>query len=634
MASIWIVSEDRLLPGSLAFQLEALGRITTGPPERSRFDAEPGPPDLIVLAPAAAPRAELAELERLLEFVRGIEAFRRAAPPVLYVEPDGGQPPAALMRSLVDDRPVRSVAPPIDPSDLLEMAADLLAAPSLPPSLRERARRDWVNERVGRYYAGLDLPALRHAIDPRNARRAVLLAGEPGTGCGLLARYVHGMAEPARERLVMIPARALRAGSVEQDVIERTARGRVTVYLEGLDTAEPGVQQELAHLLGQSGLLGVETIRWIGSSVRAGRLAPELRRLPWLEVPLPPLRARLDVANLARDAVAAWCEHTGRHVELDDAALEMLTHYTWPGNLAELEAVLDASLTRARGDRLHAGDLRIGTAGAGGEVGTAAAPATPPPSAEPREPMPGVRLETGEPVDLGEVEEVGVHRESPEPRPPASEPDIGEIVAPLSVEVREPLLAVRTYANLIEQRPDDADLRNELAALIEGDLGRVEESLRRLERFAGFGEPADDRVDLGSLVHAEIERRRGQMRERSLVLLEEVERGGPPARVDEEQLRFALGGLLDRALRMVPDGGDLYIGSLHRVEGADGGARHRVLIRFHSPEDVLVAPEGVPGPPMPLEVVLARSLITRMGGGFAVDASGEQDNVILIELPA
>jgi hypothetical protein len=37
---------------------------------------------------------------------------------------------------------------------------------------------------------------------------------------------------------------------------------------------------------------------------------------------------------------------------------------------------------------------------------------------------------------------------------------------------------------------------------------------------------------------------------------------------------------------------------------------------------------------MPLEVVLAKSLIARMGGAFAVDASGAQDNLILLELPA
>jgi signal transduction histidine kinase len=213
-------------------------------------------------------------------------------------------------------------------------------------------------------------------------------------------------------------------------------------------------------------------------------------------------------------------------------------------------------------------------------------------------------------------------------------PELRDILSPLAQEVREPLLAIRTYANLLEQRPNDESVRHELTSLVEGDLGRIEETLHRLERFASFGPPGAQEVDLGQLLSSEIERRRAAMRQRSLVILEELEREAPPALVDEEQLRFALGALLDRALRMVPTGGDLYVGSLHRSVGSDGRARHRVLIRFHSPEDVLVTPEGVPGPPMPLEVVLAKSLIARMGGAFAVDASGAQDNVILLELPA
>ena len=85
---------------------------------------------------------------------------------------------------------------------------------------------------------------------------------------------------------------------------------------------------------------------------------------------------------------------------------------------------------------------------------------------------------------------------------------------------------------------------------------------------------------------------------------------------------------------MVPPGGDLYVGSLHRRAGEDGQAAHRLLIRFHSPEDVLIRPADLPGGRAPIEVVLARELVERMGGVFAIDTSGSQDNVVHIELPA
>jgi DNA-binding NtrC family response regulator len=653
MASIWIVSEDSVLAGTLAFHLNALGEVASGEPERGPWKDEARAPDLLVLIGADEPSGELGGLERLLEFVRRVEPYRRSPPPVLYIEPAGGHPPASLAAALIDDRPTRTIELPLDPAELVEAAAALLDRLALPASLRERARRDWVNDRVARYYAGLDLPALRHAIDPRNASRPVLLCGEPGTGPGLVARYIHSMAEPVREGLVMIPASELAAGEVEARVLARIAGRRVTAYLENLSSVEPGAQEELGHLLGQSGLLGVEPVRWIASSERPRRLSRSLRDLPWMRVELPPLRSRPDLATLIQEWIGAWCERTGRRVEVDEAALEVLLHYGWPGNLAELDSVLTASLARLRADRLGVDALAIGSAPAPG----AAEPAEPEPDAvepsgeadtaeptveseAPEEPEPGVRFENGEPIELTEAdveepaEEPELAERADEAPPALRSPELRELLAPLTLEVREPLLAIRTYANLLEQRPNDESVRRELTSLVEGDLGRIEETLHRLERFAGFGEPQAQEVDLGQVVSSEIERRRAVMRQRSLVILEELERDAPPARADEEQLRFALGALLDRALRMVPTGGDLYVGSLHRAAEANGGARHRVLIRFHSPEDVLVTPEGVPGPPMPLEVVVAKSLIARMGGAFAVDASGAQDNLILLELPA
>ena len=667
MASIWIVSEDPVLAGTLAFHLSELGEVASGRPERGPWKEEARAPDLLVLIAADEPRGELDGLERLLEFVRRIEPYRRAPPPVLYLEPAGGHPPASLAAALIDDRPTRSLDLPLDPAELVDTAAALLDCPALPASLRERARRDWVNERMARYYAGLDLPALRHAIDPRNASRPVLLCGEPGTGTGLVARYIHSLAEPVREELVMIPASELAAGQVEAQVLARIAGRRVTAYLENVSSAERGVQEELAHLLGQSGLLGVEPVRWIASSDRPRRLSRSIRDLPWMQVELPPLRSRSDLATLIQAWVDAWCERTGRRVEIEARASEVLLSYGWPGNLAELDSVLTASLTRLRGDSLGAGALAIGSAPIPGAVDAEAEPSAAEPTAEPEvmeeaevleepevldepevpeepardeEPEAGVRFESGEPIELteGDIEELAAEPEPVELPAGVPEalrsPDLRDILSPLTLEVREPLLAIRTYASLLEQRPNDESVRNELTSLVEGDLGRIEDTLHRLERFAGFGEPEDQPVDLGQIVSSEIEHRRALMRQRSLVILEELERDAPPARADEEQLRFALGALLDRALRMVPTGGDLYVGSLHRAAEANGRARHRVLIRFHSPEDVLVTPEGVPGPPMPLELVLAKSLIARMGGAFAVDASGAQDNLILLELPA
>ena len=167
----------------------------------------------------------------------------------------------------------------------------LLDQPHRPTSLRERARRAWVARRTELFYAQIDLVELRHAVDPRNARRPVLLVGEPGSGRGILAHYIHQLAEPVRDELVVVPASSLGADS-EQRLLEQTRGRRVSVYLEGIDRVEREVQERLLQLLGSSGALGLEPIRWIASVSRARALIAPMRQLPWLHVQLPsPARA-------------------------------------------------------------------------------------------------------------------------------------------------------------------------------------------------------------------------------------------------------------------------------------------------------------------------------------------------------
>ncbi|HXX49229.1 MAG TPA: hypothetical protein VEN47_13445, partial [Myxococcota bacterium] len=114
--------------------------------------------------------------------------------------------------------------------------------------------------------------------------------------------------------------------------------------------------------------------------------------------------------------------------------------------------------------------------------------------------------------------------------------------------------------------------------------------------------------------------------------LRELDFDAPPLVADEAQIRFAIGALLDRALRLVPRGGDVYLGSAWNRKREGRPAGHRILLRFHSPEDVLASPLDEAESAF-VEVVIARDLFARAGGTFAVDASGPQDNVILVELP-
>jgi hypothetical protein len=251
---------------------------------------------------------------------------------VLYVAPDEEPSRVARIERLFDDRSLVVLGFPLDPDELQARARALLDASDWPASLRERARKLWVTREAERLYASVDLPALRQAVDPRNAHRPVLLLGEPGTRRGLLARYVHNLAEPARNLFLPLALPALASGELERVIMMRSAGGRATVYLEGLDRAAPALQDELAHLLGASGALALEDLRWIAEATRCAGIGRALRDLGWLPVELPPLRARADKSTLIDASFEAAAERQGASWRRARSARS--SEYGWPGTCA------------------------------------------------------------------------------------------------------------------------------------------------------------------------------------------------------------------------------------------------------------------------------------------------------------
>ncbi len=686
MARIWIAAEDGGWAESLAVHLRPLADTLTGALERGNW-REAQAPDLVIWI-AADSEAGATDLERGLDFLASVPHPQCAPQPLIYIEPASGNPPAALVESLVDDRRVICLPWPMEPDEVASWVEELLDAGLAPLSLRDRARRDWVRDRVELLYANLDLPALRQAVNPRNAERPVFLFGERGTRRALLARYIQDLAEPVRERLVALPAAELAGGDLEARLRAACGHDRVTIHVMGVDQLERGRQEGLAEWLGSSGALADESVRWVLSALRPAAVARQLREIPAIRVQLPPLRSRTDVIELA-EALGA----EGRPMELTADARSALRDYRWPGNLAELETRVETAL--GAGGVVDAASLGLAPAA---DATSAEAPAafadenlaavtsiddlteatlevlTPAESLfadveaeqdhydeiaqRELEPLGELEDEFEENVEAdreAEPEAVPALEAEPEPEPEPEEeesveeeepaeavvesapaghsPELGDLVPAVAQEIRDPLRAIRTFASLVDQRPDDADRRRELAALLENDLGRVEQTLTRLETYSGFDAPQPVPFDLANTVASELEKRRDQMRASSLVVLRELDHDAPEAVGDEEQVRFSISALFDRALRMVPERGDLYVGTKYHPAEKGRGARHRLLIRFHSPEEVLVGPDDGPNPRLPIEVMLARELIERSGGAFAVDASGAQDNVILIEVP-
>ncbi|MBN8539956.1 MAG: sigma-54-dependent Fis family transcriptional regulator [Deltaproteobacteria bacterium] len=236
------------------------------------------------------------------------------------------------------------------------------------------------------------LRVLRLADNVASSRATVLIQGESGTGKELLAKYVHAQSPRANRRLVAINCAAVPEGLLESELF-----GHEKGAFTGAHQAKPG-KFELAHestllldemsempLLLQAKLLRViqegeierlgarhpqkvnvriiaTTNRDLASMVRRGEFREDLYyRLNVVPLRIPSLRERQqDILDLARFFVEVSCHLNGRPLRpLSEAATSKLQSWTWPGNIRELENVIERAVLYASGDKIELTDLAI-----------------------------------------------------------------------------------------------------------------------------------------------------------------------------------------------------------------------------------------------------------------------------------
>jgi two-component system response regulator AtoC len=202
----------------------------------------------------------------------------------------------------------------------------------------------------------------------------VLITGESGTGKELVARSLVAGSARAKKPFVAVNCAAIPAGLVESELFGHsrgaftgatTSRiGRFaeadggTMLLDEIGEMEPAVQTKLLRLI-QDGVLrpvGDEvdqridvrilaaTNRKLDSDVASGRFRADLFwRLNVIPIEVPPLRRRAsDIPLLCDHFVRRFNEKNRRSVSgLSPDAVTALKSYPWPGNIRELENLLE-----------------------------------------------------------------------------------------------------------------------------------------------------------------------------------------------------------------------------------------------------------------------------------------------------
>ena len=218
----------------------------------------------------------------------------------------------------------------------------------------------------------------------------VLLRGESGTGKELLARAVHETSPRAGKPYVKVHCAALSANLLESELFghvkgaftgaHRDKVGRFeladggTLFLDEIGDISLEVQTKLLRVLQE------KTFERVGSSepsrvdvriitathqnleelIRQGRFREDLfYRLNVFPIQVPPLRDRSeDVAELAMFFVRQSSERCKKNVtQIEDDVIVHLKAFTWPGNIRQLENVIERAVVITESDTLTLHDM-------------------------------------------------------------------------------------------------------------------------------------------------------------------------------------------------------------------------------------------------------------------------------------
>ena len=234
----------------------------------------------------------------------------------------------------------------------------------------------------------------------------VLIQGETGTGKELLARAVHNHSPRRRKPFVAVNCGALPDTLLESELFgyvkgaftgaDRDKPGRFaaaeggTLFLDEIGDISPAMQVRLLRVLQEHAYepLGsvvsrqadvrviAATHRDLAERIRAGAFREDLfYRLNIVRLDLPPLRSRKeDIPLLADHFVARFNRRQGRHVAgLTPDAVGLLMMHDFPGNVRELENIIERAFVLCGAGRIDTAHLPAELTGSGRSEPAAAA---------------------------------------------------------------------------------------------------------------------------------------------------------------------------------------------------------------------------------------------------------------------
>jgi Nif-specific regulatory protein len=253
--------------------------------------------------------------------------------------------------------------------------------------LEARFRVDGI---VGSHYRMQEVFDRLHKVSPSSS--TVLIYGESGTGKELIARAIHRHSPRKDRPFVAVSCAAIPDTLIESELFGHEkgaftgavsrrqglfeAADRSTLFLDEIGELSAAMQAKVLRALQEREIRRVggredikvdvrivaATNKALELEVEEGRFREDLfYRLNVVSITIPPLRERsTDIPQLAEFFVARACAEAGRPaMPITKEAMRLLMQYEWPGNVRQLEAVLQRAVLLSNGRAIDYLDLPI-----------------------------------------------------------------------------------------------------------------------------------------------------------------------------------------------------------------------------------------------------------------------------------
>jgi DNA-binding NtrC family response regulator len=277
----------------------------------------------------------------------------------------------------------------------------------LASALRKGRKLEAANKLLGGNVPKLiaDAPSMRPVIEmisrvaPSDAN--VLITGENGTGKSLVAQALHALSPRASHSMITVNMGGLSETLFESELFghvkgaftdaksDRAGRFELadesSLFMDEIANIPLNQQAKLLRVMETGEFERVGSSKTLHANVRtisatnatltdeiaAGRFRQDLLfRLNTIEIALPPLRDRReDIIPLANNFLSQHAQRYRKElVGFDETARERLLQHSFPGNVRELDHVIERAVLMSRGSHLKAADL--GLTSGGGESKT------------------------------------------------------------------------------------------------------------------------------------------------------------------------------------------------------------------------------------------------------------------------